>query len=216
MKKGLTEMVFVLDRSGSMSGLESDTIGGFNGMLDRQRKEEGEAIVTTALFDDQYELIHDRFDIRTVKHITDKDYYVRGCTALLDAMGSSIQKMINVQKHLPEEEQAEHVIFVIITDGMENASCEYTYADVKRMVEAQKERGWEFMFLGANIDAIAEAGRFGICEDRAVQYKSDHVGTTLNYECVSDAMCCMRSMEDTVKLGGGWKKKIEDHLKKSK
>ena len=214
MKKGLTEMVFILDRSGSMNGLEADTIGGFNGMLEKQKKEEGEAIITTVLFDDQYELIHDRFNINAVDKMTDKEYYVRGCTALLDAMGSTIQKIINVQKHLPECEQAEHVIFVTITDGYENASCEYTYRDVKKMIEAQKEKGWEFMFLGANIDAVAEAEKFGIEADRAVQYHSDSVGTALNYECVSEAMACMR--RDTVQLGSGWKDKIEKHLKKSR
>ena len=214
MKKGLTEMVFILDRSGSMNGLESDTIGGFNSMLEKQKKEEGEAIITTVLFDDQYELIHDRFDINAVKKMTDKEYYVRGCTALLDAMGSTIQKTVNAQKHLPEDQRAEHVIFVTITDGYENASREYSYNDVRKMIEAQKKKGWEFMFLGANIDAVAEARKFGIREDRAVQYKSDSVGTALNYECVSEAMSCMRASRDTMQMGGGWKEKIERHRRK--
>lgn len=214
MKKGLTEMVFILDRSGSMNGLEADTIGGFNGMLEKQKKEEGEAIITTVLFDDQYELIHDRFNINTVDRMTDREYYVRGCTALLDAMGSTIQKIINAQKHLPESERAEHVIFVTITDGYENASCEYSYADVKKMIKAQKEKGWEFMFLGANIDAVAEAEKFGIEADRAVRYHSDAVGTMLNYECVSEAVTCMR--QNAMQPGGGWKDRIEKHMKKSR
>lgn len=215
MKKGLTEMVFILDRSGSMWGLEADTIGGFNSMLRKQKEEEGEAIVTTVLFDDRYELIHDRFSIDAVGEMTDKEYYVRGSTALLDAMGSTIQKIINAQNHLPENQQAEHVIVVTITDGMENSSCEYSYKDVKRLIEGQKEKGWEFMFLGANIDAVAEAEKFGISEDRAVRYHSDSEGTALNYECVGEAVSCMRSSRNTEALGSGWKKKIEKHLKKT-
>lgn len=212
MKKGLTEMAFILDRSGSMCGMEADTIGGFNGLLEKQKKEDGDAILTTVLFDDRYELIHDRFPIQTVDGLTDKEYYVRGSTALLDAMGSTIQKIINVQKHLPEDEQAEKVIIVIITDGMENSSCEYSYKDVKRLIERQKEAGWEFMFLGANIDAISEAGKFGIHKDRAVQYFSDAEGTALNYDCVSQAVSGMRSCKDMAKYGGDWKRRIEKHL----
>ncbi|MBQ6401989.1 MAG: VWA domain-containing protein [Firmicutes bacterium] len=213
MKKGLTEMVFILDRSGSMSGMEADTIGGFNSMLEKQKKEEGDAILTTALFDNRYELIHDRFPIQSVQNMTEKEYYVRGSTALLDAMGSTIQKTINVQKHLPEKERAEKVIFVIITDGMENSSCEYTYGDVQRMVEVQKEKGWEFMFLGANIDAISEARKFGIPESRAVRYHSDAKGTAMNYDCVSEAICCMRSPESS-EMGSQWKAEIENYRRK--
>ncbi|MDD4200684.1 MAG: VWA domain-containing protein [Eubacteriales bacterium] len=210
MKKGLTEMVFILDRSGSMSGLESDTIGGFNSMIALQKKEEGEAIVSTVLFDNRYELIHDRFNIQSVGEMTDEEYYTRGSTALLDAMGSSIQKTINVQKHLPEDEKAEKVIFVIITDGYENSSCEFSYEDVRKMVEQQQEKyGWEFMFLGANIDAISEGRKFGIREERAVRYCSDEPGTQMNYEVVGEALCEMRSCSKMSEVGAEWKEEIE-------
>ena len=157
MKKGLTELVFILDRSGSMGGLESDTIGGFNGMLGKQKKEEGEANITTVLFDDEVEVVHDRFPIEVVKPLTEEDYYVRGCTALLDAVGSTVKKMENIQKRLPEEMKAEKIIFVITTDGQENASQEYSYKMVKSMIEQQQEKGWQFIFMGANIDAAKEA-----------------------------------------------------------
>ena len=168
MRKGLTELVFILDRSGSMRGLEHDTIGGFNGMLDRQREQEGKANVTTVLFDDRYEKIHDRVSLDRVKELTKKEYYVRGCTALLDAMGRTIHEMVLIQKHLPAEEKAEKVIFVITTDGLENASHQYSREQVRRMVEHEKKRyGWEFLFLGANMDAVAEAGSFGIGADRS-------------------------------------------------
>ena len=157
MKKGLTELVFILDRSGSMGGLESDTIGGVNGMLQKQKKEEGEANVTTVLFDDQIDIIHDRFPIDVVKPLTGADYYVRGCTALLDAVGSTVKKVENIQEHLPEEMKAEKIIFVITTDGQENASREYSANMVKKMIEENQEKGWQFLFLGANIDAVEEA-----------------------------------------------------------
>ena len=171
MNAELTELVFILDRSGSMNGLESDTIGGFNGMLSRQ-KAEGESVnVTTVLFDDEVEIIHDRFPIDIVEPLSDKDYFVRGCTALLDAVGQSIKKIENVQKRLPDIHRAEKVIFVITTDGLENSSIEYSYKDVKQMIEARKEDGWEFLFLGANIDAVKEAERIGIARDRAVTYR---------------------------------------------
>ena len=157
MKNGLTELVFILDRSGSMGGLESDTIGGFNGILQKQKKEEGEANVTTVLFDDQIEIIHDRFSIDIVKPLTDADYYVRGCTALLDAVGSNVKKVENIQNRLPEELRAEKIIFVITTDGQENSSQEYSSNMVKKMIEKNQEKGWQFLFLGANIDAVEEA-----------------------------------------------------------
>ncbi len=216
MKRGLTELVFILDRSGSMGGLESDTIGGFNGMLEKQKKQDGEANVTTVLFDDRLETVHDRFDIRAVKPLTEKDYYVRGCTALLDAVGNTISRVANVQKRLPEEYRAEKVIFVITTDGLENASREYDYAQVRRMIEEEKEKyGWEFMFLGANIDAVEEAQRFGICADRAVTFQNDSQGIALNYETVQEALCCMRSAAPgAAPMGSGWKKKIEADYKK--
>lgn len=208
MKKGLTELVFILDRSGSMSGLESDKIGGFNGMIAKQQKLEGEAVVTTVLFDDQYELLHDRIQIAGINKMAEEDYYVRGCTALLDAIGYSIDKISKVQKQTKEELRAEKVIFVITTDGQENASKRYSAQKVKKMINKHKEAyGWEFIFLGANMDAISEASKFGISEDRAVTYKNDEEGVRLNYEVVSDALCHMRCVKE--RMDGSWKKKIE-------
>ena len=192
MKKGLTELVFILDRSGSMSGLESDTIGGFNGMLENQKKEEGEANVTTVLFDDAIDIIHDRFPIHVVHPLTNKDYYVRGCTALLDAIGSTVKKIENIQSHLPEEMKAEKIIFVITTDGMENASQEYSAKMVKKMIEKQQENGWQFLFLGANIDAVSEAEKIGIKKSHAATYLNDSEGVQLNYEVAGKVMSCMR------------------------
>ncbi len=215
MKKGLTELVFILDRSGSMGGLESDTIGGFNGMLEKQKKQEGEANVTTVLFDDRIETVHDRFDIQIVKPLTEEDYYVRGCTALLDAVGNTISRMVNIQKRLPEEYRAEKVIFVITTDGLENASRKYSYGKVKDMISREKEKyGWEFIFLGANMDAVEEAGKMGICEERAVSFHNDSEGIALNYETVEAALCCMRSAAPgAAPMGAGWKQKIEKDYK---
>ena len=158
----MTELVFILDRSGSMSGLEKDTIGGFNSMLEKQRKEPGDAVVSTVLFDNETEVIHDRVVIADVPNLTDKEYFVRGCTALLDAVGGAIQHIGNVHKYARKEDVPEKTLFIITTDGMENASHHYTYDKVRNMIERQKERyGWEFLFLGANIDAAAEAKRFG-------------------------------------------------------
>lgn len=215
MKKGLTELVFILDRSGSMSGLEADTIGGFNGMIERQKSENGEANVTTVLFDDQYDLIHDRFPISAIRPLTGKDYYVRGCTALMDAIGKTIKKIVNIQRYLPEDQKAEKVIFVITTDGMENASREFCQADIKRMIEHEKEKyGWEFMFLGANIDAVKEAGKYGISEDRAVQYNNDSAGVQMNYRVVSEAVCKMRQAPTMASVDASWKKEIEDDFKR--
>lgn len=195
MKKGLTELVFILDRSGSMRGLESDTIGGFNGMLQKQKKEEGEANVTTVLFDDRIEIINDRFPIDVVKPLTAEDYYVRGCTALLDAVGSTVKKVENIQKRLPEELKAEKVIFVITTDGQENASQEYSAKMVKRMIEQSQESGWQFLFLGANIDAVEEAEKLGIRRTHAASYKNDSKGVRLNYQATGQILSCMRSEE---------------------
>ena len=215
MKKGLTELVFILDRSGSMGGLEKDTIGGFNGMIEKQKKQEGEANVTTVLFDHEYEMIHDRFPIAAVRPLTAEDYYVRGCTALLDAVGKTIRKMVNVQKHLPEEMKAEKVIFVITTDGLENASREFGYADIHRMIEHQKERyGWEFLFLGANMDAVAEAKKFGIGADRSVTFVNDSAGIATNYHTVGEALCCMRSAPCMADIDESWKADIEADFKK--
>ncbi|NTW72225.1 MAG: VWA domain-containing protein, partial [Eubacteriaceae bacterium] len=202
-----TELVFILDKSGSMAGLESDTIGGYNAMLKKQKEEPGEAIVTTVLFDDKYELLHDRINIKGIRPITEKEYYVEGCTALLDAIGKTIHKIGNVQKHTGKEQRAHKVMFIITTDGMENASREYTYESIKEKIERQKEKyGWEFLFLGANIDAISTAGRFGITPDRATNYHADGVGTRLNYEAVSIAVSDLRANRP---INEKWKAKIE-------
>lgn len=174
MKKNLTELVFILDRSGSMAGLEKDTIGGYNAMLEKQRNIPGDCVITTVLFDNCYELLHDRIDIRAVRPITEKEYFVGGCTALLDAIGKTIHKIAAAQKNTAEDYRAEKVMFVIITDGAENSSREYSSDRVKAMIEKEKTRyGWEFVFLGANIDAVETAGRFGIGADRAVDYVPD-------------------------------------------
>ena len=194
MKKGLTEVVFILDRSGSMGGLESDTIGGYNSMLDKQRNEEGEALISTILFDDQVEVLCDRRPVKEVKDITSKEYFVRGCTALLDAVGSGINHINEVQKSLPESERPEKTLFIITTDGMENASKKYNYQKVKKMVEKRKKKnGWEFIFLGANIDAIEVAGRFGVSANRAVRYECDSKGTKLNFDIMSRMVSCARA-----------------------
>jgi uncharacterized protein YegL len=212
MKKDFTELVFILDRSGSMSGLESDTIGGYNAMLEKQKQQPGEAVMTTVLFDDRYELLHDRINLRGVAPITDKEYFVRGTTALLDAIGKTIYKIINVQKHTAENERAEQVLFVITTDGMENASREFSYEKVRQMIEHQKSKyGWEFIFLGANIDAIATAERFGISHDRAANYNPDSAGTLLNYEVIGEAVSCFRASH---KISENWKERIEKDFKK--
>ncbi|MCR5781777.1 MAG: VWA domain-containing protein [Clostridia bacterium] len=213
MKKNLTELVMILDRSGSMGGLESDTIGGYNSMLKKQRDTEGEVLVSTVLFDDRSEVLYDRVPLDRMPQMTEKEYYVRGCTALLDAVGGAIRHIGNVHKYAREEDRPEKTIFVITTDGMENASREYSYDRVKQMVEKQKEKyGWEFIFLGANIDAIETAGRFGIGADRAANYHSDHAGTALNYEVLADAVCEMRAC--AAPIGAGWKKRIEEDFKK--
>ena len=208
MKKNLTEMVFILDRSGSMSGLESDTIGGFNGMIERQKKEEGEALVSTVLFSDESKVIHDRVDLQKIEPMTDKQYYVGGCTALIDAIGSAIHHIGNVHKYAREEDRPEHTIFVITTDGMENASHRYTSDQVKAMVQRQKDKyGWEFLFLGANIDAVETAARFGIAENRAVNYHCDPIGQGRVYEGVDRAV---RSVRACAKVDIDWKKDIEE------
>jgi len=193
MKKGLTELVFILDKSGSMSGLEADTIGGYNSMLAKQKSVDGECYITTALFDNDYELLHDRIDIKAVSPITDKEYQVGGSTALLDAIGRTINKISNAQKHTAEDYLAEKVMFVIITDGEENSSREYTAEETKALIEQQKEKyGWEFIFLGANIDAVQTAGRYGIAPDRAVDYLADSEGTKLNFKAMANAVATFR------------------------
>lgn len=196
MKKGLTEFVFILDRSGSMSGLEADTIGGFNCMLEKQKREEGEALVSVVLFDDRIDVLYDRKDIRKIEPMNDNQYYVRGCTALLDAIGGAIHHIGNVHKYAREEDRPEKTLFIITTDGMENASHQYSYDRVKQMIERQKERyQWEFLFLGANIDAVSVAGRFGIDRTRAVRYEHDEEGTRLNFRVMSKAVSYARASE---------------------
>jgi len=193
VKKGLTELVFILDKSGSMSGLEADTIGGYNSMLAKQQAVEGECYITTVLFDNDYELLHDRIDIKAVYSITEKEYTVGGSTALLDAIGRTIHKIGNAQKHTADDYRAEKVLFVIITDGEENSSREYTAEKVKAQIERQKTKyGWEFIFLGANIDAVQTAGRFGIAPDRTVDYLADSEGTELNFKVMSAAVATFR------------------------
>lgn len=193
MKKDLTELVFILDRSGSMSGLEKDTIGGFNGMIEKQKKEDGEALVSVVLFDDKAEVLYDRLDIQDVKPMTEKEYFVRGCTALLDAVGGAIEHIKKVRKEAPKEERPEKTIFIITTDGMENASKEYSYEKVKKLIDKRQAKHWEFIFLGANIDAVAEAGRLGIRESGAVNYCCDERGTALNYKVLNNVVSDMRS-----------------------
>ena len=214
MKKNLPEIVFILARSGSMSGLEADTIGGFNSMIEKQRKADGEALVSTVLFDNMSEVIHDRVDIRDIKSMTDRDYTARGCTALLDAIGGAIHHIGNVHKYARKEDVPEHTLFVITTDGMENASRRYDSEKIKKMIERQKEKyGWEFLFLGANIDAVETAKHFGIGADRAVNYHSDHKGTQLNYEVLSEAVSAVRC---SVPLGTNWKKRIDEDYESRK
>ena len=211
MKTNRTELVWILDRSGSMRGLESDTIGGYNAMLEQQKREPGIATVTTVLFDDRFELLHDRVALQQVAPITDREYYVRGCTALLDAIGMTIRRIVNAQRTAAPELRADRVLFVITTDGHENASREYTYEQVRRMVQHEQEvYGWEFLFLGANIDAIRTAHSFGIPSDRSVNYHADPAGTRLNYEVVSDAVCSMRR---GAPLDAMWKVRIEEDFR---
>ena len=207
MNDKLTELVFILDRSGSMAGLEGDTIGGFNAMLEKQKKEEGEALLSAVLFSDRSTVLYDRADIRKVEPMTDRQYFVGGCTALLDAIGDAVHHIGNVHKYAREEDRPKRTVFVIITDGMENASRRRCYDEVRRMVERQREKyGWEFLFLGANMDAISAARRFGIREDRAVRYECDAKGTALNFEVVSDTI---GSIREGAMPTAAWKKRIE-------
>ena len=213
--KGLTELIFILDRSGSMAGLESDTIGGFNSLIAKQKKEEGQALVSTVLFDDRSDVLHDRVPLDKIAPMTDDDYFVRGCTALLDAVGGAIHHIGNVHKYARPEDRPEKTMVIITTDGMENASKRYTYEKVKTMIERQKEKyGWEFIFLGANIDAVEVAGRFGISEDRAANYHCDEKGTALNYEVLSEAICQVRM--GCAPLTAAWKEKIDTDFEKRK
>ena len=214
MQKNLTELVFILDRSGSMQGMEADTIGGFNSMLEKQKKEPGEAFVSTVLFDDRVEVLHDRVKADRVRPITSVEYYVRGCTALLDAVGGAIHHIGNIHKYARPEDVPAHTLFVITTDGMENASHRYSARKVRGMIRRQKEKyGWEFLFLGANIDAVEAAGHLGIYADRAVNYHCDSAGTRLNYEVVARAMSAVRC---NAPLDEHWKDAIEADFRKRK
>lgn len=215
MKKNLTEIVFILDRSGSMAGLEKDTIGGFNSLIRKQRAEEGEAVISTVLFDTCCEVIHDRVPLDRIPELTEKEYYVRGCTALLDAVGGAVRHIGNVHKYAREEDRPEHTLFVITTDGMENASRRYSYEQVRRMIERQKKTyGWEFLFLGANIDAAKEAVRFGISADYAANYHADHIGTERIYETVCEAVSQVRAC--AAPLQANWKRNIEEDFNRRK
>ena len=206
MKNNITELVFILDRSGSMGGLESDTVGGFNSMIEKQKKQDGECYVSTVLFDDVSEVLYDRVKLSDIPMMTDKDYTVRGCTALIDAIGSAIHHIGNIHKYARPEDVPEHTMFVITTDGQENASHRYTSEQVKKMIERQKEKyGWEFLFIGANIDAVETAARYGIDKDRAVNYNADGQGTHILYESVSEAVCNVRSCKT---LQSDWSEEI--------
>ena len=208
----LTELVFILDRSGSMGGLEADTIGGFNAMIEKQKKESGEAYVSTVLFDNTSEVIHDRLCLSAVPELTEEQYFVRGYTALLDAVGGAIHHIGNIHKYIRKEDVPDKTLFVITTDGMENASRKYTYEKVRKMIERQKEQyGWEFLFLGANIDAAREAKRFGISADRAANYHCDEEGTALNYEVISEAVSRVRCCAP---LTADWKARIDEDFEK--
>lgn len=212
MKQSLTELVFILDRSGSMSGLEEDTIGGFNSMLKKQKNEVGEAFVTTVLFDNNYELLHDRCSIKNINPITRKEYYVGGSTALLDALGVTINNIGKTLYEIKEENRPDKVMFVIITDGMENSSHEFNHKKIKSMIEHQKLKySWDFIFLGANIDAVEAASSFGINEDRAANFISDSEGTELNYRVLSEAVSCFRQGKT---VDSNWKEEIEKDFNK--
>ena len=215
MNSNLTELVFILDRSGSMAGLETDTIGGFNAMIEKQKREPGEAYLSTVLFSNNSTVLYDRVDLRKVEPMTERQYYVGGCTALLDAIGDAVHHIGNVHKYAREEDRPAKTIFVITTDGMENASRRHTYEEVRSQIERQREKyGWEFLFLGANMDAVSAARRFGIREDRAVRYECDAEGTALNYKVVGETIGHMREGKP---LAPEWKAAIEkDYAKRGK
>ncbi|MGN0262010.1 MAG: hypothetical protein ACI4B9_04075 [Eggerthellaceae bacterium] len=214
MKKGLTELVFIIDRSGSMQGLEGDTIGGFNATLEAHKNEAGEALVTTVLFDDKLETLHDRLAISEIPPMTRNQYFVRGCTALLDAVGNTVEHIGRIHKYLPEEHVPEHTIVVITTDGMENASSAFTYPQVKALIEAKKEQGWDFLFLGANIDAAAEAESLGIGGNFAATYVADSTGTQAMHASTRDATIAMRAGKCT--SNGDWRKEIDQDMARRK
>lgn len=212
MKNNITELVFILDRSGSMAGLESDTIGGFNAMIEKQKKEDGECYVSTVLFNNVSKVLHDRVRLSDIKPMTDREYMVGGCTALIDALGGAIHHIGNIHKYARPEDVPEHTMFVITTDGMENASFRYDGEQVKKMITRQKEKyGWEFLFIGANIDAVETARRYGIDEDRAVNYNADAKGTGLLYESVA---CAVSSVRKCKPLGNSWRDNLDKNFKK--
>ncbi len=214
MKNNITELVFILDQSGSMSGLEADTIGGFNGMIEKQKRQDGLVYVSTVLFDDVITVLYDRVKLSEVKPMTEDDYLVGGCTALLDTIGGAIHHIGNIHKYARPEDVPQHTMFVITTDGMENASTKYNYSTVKKMIERQKKKyGWEFLFLGANIDAVETAGNLGIHADRAVTYRADGIGTRKNFDALCSAVSCMRS---NATISADWKAEIEEYLKSKK
>ncbi len=214
-KNNVTELVFIIDRSGSMAGLEGDTIGGFNAMLEKQKKQDGKCYVSTVLFSNDSTVLHDRKELSSVPPMTEKDYFVGGCTALIDAIGGAIHHIGNIHKYARREDVPEHTVFVITTDGMENASRRYSSDKVKAMIERQKSKhGWEFLFIGANIDAVETAARFGIEKDRAVNYNADEKGTRILYSAVADTVCGVRARG---KVSEDWCCEIEeDHKKRGK
>ncbi len=214
MKKNLTELVFVLDRSGSMAGLEGDTIGGFNAMIEKQKKQNGECFVSTVLFDNESFVLHDRVELSKIPQMTDRDYTVGGCTALIDALGGAIKHIGNIHKYARAEDVPQHTMFIITTDGAENASHHYDSDQVKKMIKRQKEKyGWEFLFIGANIDAVETASRYGIDKDRAVNYNADAAGTRVVYESVAAAVSKVRQCKP---LNEDWSEKINEDYKNRK
>lgn len=214
MNKNLTEVIFIIDESGSMHGLEKDTIGGFNSLLLKQKKEEGECLVSTVLFNTINKTLHDRISINNIKELEEKDYNPSGCTALLDALGETINKIKNIHKYIREEDIPVKTMFIITTDGMENASIKYTKKEIKQMIENQKEKGWEFIYLAANIDAVSSAKEYGIDEDSCTDYVCDKLGNAVVYECMSKAISCVRKKK---KVERGWNKEAkEDFIKRRK
>ena len=209
-KNNATELVFILDRSGSMAGLESDTIGGFNAMLGKQKQQDGEAFVTTVLFDHEILTLHDRVKLADLKPLSDRDYVVRGCTALLDAIGQTVEHVKDVHRYIRPEDVPEKTVFVITTDGLENASKRFSADAVKKLIEQQKECGWEFLFLGANIDAVQTAATFGIAPDRAANFHADRKGTKTVYKAVAEAVCGFRASKC---MPGAWKEDIDEDFR---